>query len=338
MINMLFREKLYLINKEMIKRLYNLFNGKRKCYSDMKVQLSNNESRQVQFFNFWEEPFDEMYWNRWFEARPEILKDNPKMKVGMFSVFGKRDLIHHARCDVNIFYTAENVKSDSCSVYADNFLNEPMIGLSMGYDYFEHERYCRFPNWIDVFFNKQDEVASMCNRLRFPDVSSKTSFASCICSHDRNGLRSQMIDALSNIGTVSCPSKFRHNDDSLMNDYGDDKMEYLKSFYFNICPENSNCMGYVTEKLFQAIYSGCIPIYWGSYNRPEQEVLNQDAIILWKKDGDNSENLKLIRDLVDHPELMKEFLSQPRLLPTADEYILDRLNDVERKIKRIISK
>lgn len=321
----------------MLRKLYHLISNTRKYYSDLKKQLSENKFRQVQFYNFWEQPFDEMYWNRWFESRPDILKNNPNLKVGLFSVFGKRDLINYTKCDINIFYTAENVKSDLFSSYSDNFLNEPKIGLSMGYDYFEHERYCRFPNWIDVFFNKQDEVANMCNQLRYPDISKKSSFASCICSHDRNGLRSQMVDSLSNIGTVSCPSKFRHNDDSLIKDYGDDKMEYLKSFYFNICPENSNCMGYVTEKLFQAIYSGCIPIYWGSYNRPEQEVLNQDAIILWNKDGDNSRNLKLIKDLVDSPKLMDDFLSQPRLLPTAEEYILDRLNDVERRIKQLMS-
>lgn len=299
-------------------------------------QLKMNQGRQIQFYNFWQQPLDEMYWSRWFKARPELLCNKPNLKVGMFSVFGNRDVINHTDCDINIFYSAENLKSEPYWRYSDSFLAERKIGLSMGFDYFEHERYCRFPNWMDVFFVVQSDIPRVCNQLRYPDISNKTRFAALVSSHDRNGLRTNIMDMLEGIGRVSCPGKYHHNDDSLQNQFGDDKMAYLNQFHFNICPENSNAMGYVTEKVFQSIASGCVPIYWGSCNRPELEVLNQDAIIFWNPNGDNTASLRLIEDLVRSPMMMQEFLSQPRLLPTAEEYISDAMSRIEHRIKTII--
>ena len=296
-----------------------------------------NQGRQIQFYNFWQQPLDEMYWSRWFKDRPELLGDKPNMKVGLFSVFGDRDVINQMDCDVNVFYSAENLKSEPYWQYSDAFLSEPKIGLSMGFEYFEHERYCRFPNWMDVFFVVQSDIPTVCNRLRYPDVSNKSRFAALVSGHDRNGLRTNIMDALEGIDQISCPGKFRHNDDSLQNQFGDDKMAYLDQFQFNICPENSNAMGYVTEKVFQSIASGCIPIYWGSYNRPELDVLNQDAIIFWNTDGDNENSVRLIEDLVRSPKLVQEFLSQPRLVSTAEEYISDTMSQIEKRIETLIN-
>ena len=188
-----------------------------------------------------------------------------------------------------------------------------------------------------VFFLTLDEVKPVCAKLRYPDVSAKDRFASIVCSHDGGGFRSEIVDALDAVSPVSCPGRYRHNDDSLVTDYADDKMAYLKKFCFNICPENTNAYGYVTEKLFQAISSGCIPVYWGSYNRPEEDVLNRDAIIFWNRGGDNSSNIKLIEDLMASPSQMKEFMAQPRLLPTAEEYISDTMSDIEKRITNLLA-
>ncbi len=311
--------------------------NKKKKNSAFAEQLQMNQGRKIQFFNFWPQPLDEMYWSRWFKARPELLCNKPNLKVGMFSVFGNRDVINHTDCDINIFYSAENLKSEPYWRYSDSFLAERKIGLSMGFDYFEHERYCRFPNWMDVFFVVQSDIPRVCNQLRYPDISNKTRFAALVSSHDRNGLRTNIMNTLEEIGQVSCPGKYRHNDDSLQNQFGDDKMAYLNQFQFNICPENSNAMGYVTEKVFQSIASGCVPIYWGSYNRPELEVLNQNAIIFWNPNGDNEDSVKLIEDLVRSPKLMQEFFSQPRLVSTAEEYISDSMRQIEMRIETLIN-
>lgn len=318
----------------------NIFQPKRdksKIEENIKAQILQNKDKQIQFYNFWEQSYETMFWYRFLQARPHLL--NNKLRYGFYSVFGDRSIIHKTTTDINIFYSAENVKNRFN--YADHFLTENQIHLAMGFEYFEHERYIRFPNWMDVFFLKNEDIMTICNQLRFPNIENKQKFASCICSHDNikgaDGLRTSIIDALSEIDVVSCPGKFRHNDDSLVNAFNDNKLEYLKQFQFNICPENSNAMGYVTEKIFHAISAGCIPIYWGSYNRPELDVLNQDAIIFWNKDGDNTNAIKLIKELVTYPKLMNSFLEQPRLLPDAGEYIANRFEKVEKLFNDLVS-
>jgi len=43
-----------------------------------------------------------------------------------------------------------------------------------------------------------------------------------------------------------------------------DKIKTLNNFKFSICFENAEFEGYVTEKIFDSLYAGCIPIYLGA--------------------------------------------------------------------------
>ena len=64
---------------------------------------------------------------------------------------------------------------------------------------------------------------------------------------------------------------------------------------FNICPENTNVDGYVTEKLFQAFAAGCIPIYNGGGNFLEPGIINPKAIIYYTKEI-TEEELKAMQE------------------------------------------
>lgn len=45
----------------------------------------------------------------------------------------------------------------------------------------------------------------------------------------------------------------------------DKKADLLQKYKFNICYENISCWpGYITEKIFDSFFSGCVPIYWGA--------------------------------------------------------------------------
>lgn len=47
----------------------------------------------------------------------------------------------------------------------------------------------------------------------------------------------------------------------------ENKKEIFRNYKFAICYENiSNVNGYITEKIFDCFFSGCIPIYWGAKN------------------------------------------------------------------------
>jgi hypothetical protein len=44
----------------------------------------------------------------------------------------------------------------------------------------------------------------------------------------------------------------------------DDKLEAMTGFRFALCFENCVFPGYVTEKIFDCFFAGCIPVYWGA--------------------------------------------------------------------------
>lgn len=44
----------------------------------------------------------------------------------------------------------------------------------------------------------------------------------------------------------------------------DDKIKAMTSFRFALCFENCVFPGYVTEKIFDCFFAGCIPVYWGA--------------------------------------------------------------------------
>jgi len=50
-------------------------------------------------------------------------------------------------------------------------------------------------------------------------------------------------------------------------DWHDRKLAILRSYRFNLCLENTTCDYYCTEKIWDAIRAGCLPIYYGKNNR-----------------------------------------------------------------------
>lgn len=43
-----------------------------------------------------------------------------------------------------------------------------------------------------------------------------------------------------------------------------DKLEILKQYKFSICFENAIYGGWITEKIIDCLFAGCVPIYWGA--------------------------------------------------------------------------
>jgi alpha(1,3/1,4) fucosyltransferase len=47
----------------------------------------------------------------------------------------------------------------------------------------------------------------------------------------------------------------------------DNKKETMEKYKFSICYENAKDIpGYITEKIFDTFFAGCVPIYWGANN------------------------------------------------------------------------
>lgn len=165
---------------------------------------------------------------------------------------------------------------------------------------------------------------------------SERKFCAFLCSHGDRG-REMIMDELSKIGRVDSAGRWKHNDDSLKTKYADNKLKWLRNYRFNLTPENSNGNGYVTEKILDAISSGCIPIYWGSNNKPDPEIFNQDAIIFFKMNESNPDVIKLVDELNSNEKAYMDFACQRRLNADSADKIWGYFEILENKLREIIA-
>lgn len=253
--------------------------------------------------------------------------------IELFHAYGSSNKILTSNANMKIFFTMEAVKR--FGIYPIDYTD-----LSLGFNYIDSEKYVRLPLWIcsnfciseinkDNIYKRVIEI----NNAKFD----KTKFASLIATWGGIGnLRKIIYKNLSKIDRVSCPSSFMHNDDSLKNDFNDNKLEYLKQFKFNICPENCIEDGYITEKLFDAFNAGCIPIWNGDKNL-EYDVVNKNSVLYWEESSDNKSLLKEIELLNKDDELYNKFISQPRFnTNNATEYIYGQIKLLHEKIEELL--
>lgn len=260
--------------------------------------------------------------------------------IQYFSVFQKRNLIIKSKAKNKIFWTGEDVINNYTD-FSDHCLNES--SLSIGF-LPENEipenlryKYIRFPLWLLFYFINtpdntiptKDYINSIVKKINQTQYI-KTNFCALVAGHDRNGIRGYLKSQLSDISEVKSAGSYLHNDDSLTKKYNNNKIEYLKSFMFNICPENTSTNGYVTEKLFQSFDAGCIPIYNGGGNYIEPEVINPNAIIYFTPEK-SDQVINQVKELWQNPKYYSEFIKQPKLLDSSTDYIFNLIQEAKEK-------
>ncbi|MDD3008365.1 MAG: glycosyltransferase family 10 [Arcobacter sp.] len=78
----------------------------------------------------------------------------------------------------------------------------------------------------------------------------------------------------------------------------DSKKEVLEKYKFAICYENArDISGYITEKIFDCFFAGCVPIYWGANNIKEH--IPKDCFIDKRKFDSYEELYKYIKNISD---------------------------------------
>lgn len=97
------------------------------------------------------------------------------------------------------------------------------------------------------------------------------------------------------------------------------KIDILKNYAFNLCPENSLYPGYYTEKIPEAFLGGCLPISWTDQN--VKYDFNTNSFINLLDYSHNS--YEEIIDKLNDDLFLKKFIDQPLLLkkPNLDNEI-----------------
>jgi hypothetical protein len=313
----------------------NIYSVVKSIFKDYRI----NKGYNIRFYNFWRFSTPEEVWFYRF-IKHHGIDSGYKRKLNFYSVLGPIQGIKCRRRGVNIFFSGENLHVDRFKDYSDYFERQP-FDLSLGFDLVETEKYMRLPLWIHYMFEPEstyEDIQKRVEELSFSKPDNRTKFCSLVASHDWNGIRGQMIDALQSIGSIESAGRFQNNTDELHTMFKDNKLDYILQFKFNICPENSNADGYVTEKLFESIAAGCIPIYWGSNNQPEPDILNREAVLFWNNNGDNSQTLNKITEILADEKKYLEFVSQPRFSTNAADIIWSYFENFELILKELLLK
>lgn len=99
------------------------------------------------------------------------------------------------------------------------------------------------------------------------------------------------------------------------------KFDVLSRFRFCLCPENSLYPGYHTEKLIDAWYGGCVPLYSG--DRLLARDFNPAALLNYQDDLDLERFIARVRALEQDPQAYEAVRSQPLLTqrPSLDALV-----------------
>lgn len=260
------------------------------------------------------------------------------------SVFGNHLVLKFLLKILNtpsLFFSGENISLDRYYPYRDYLKNLPSLALGCN----DSPYAFRFPLWLNYIFTSK-EIASASledvkNKLKEIESNSflnKGRFAAMIARHDGFGIsRTSIVQSLSTIDLVSCAGKFLCNDDTLVEEFNDNKKAYLRNFIFNICPENSSAPNYVTEKVFEAFEAGCIPVYWGD-DTPEPDILNPKRIIFWQENSDNKANIQLIEGLYKDKKTREDFLKEPVFVEDADKVIYNYFLMLRKEVTNLFNK
>lgn len=334
----------------------------RTLYRRYRNPLTSTDGR-IRYYNWWnKQPADEIWFTNFLQKRG-FLERYPKAQFVFFSSLGnvnllRLDVLAHpfkGRCKhqhtgqsrqyVRIYFNGENNHYPGFAPYLHNLLDHRSIDLSLGFDYTDDPRYMRFPLWILEMFppeSTEEDIRRICDRLSHQQLETSRNRFCALVSGNRGPddpgaiLRTAMVQQLNAIAQVDCAGKLLHNTDELKTKFNDNKAEFLKQYRFYICPENASVEGYVTEKLFHCIGSGCIPIYWGADGNPEPDILNHDAILFWNPDGDNSALLHKIADLQHNPQQYKDFFEQPRLKDDAWQAVAAYFAELEKRLHNLL--
>ena len=202
---------------------------------------------KMRVLDWWNKDCEENFYNNFFiqilqKKYDVVYSDKPD-----FILYGPFGYEHLKYDCVRIFYTGENIRPDY-----------NIADYSMDFDYIEFEdRHLRLPHMFWVFCNETQQN-EMNNRVKWLDKKEK--FCCFVVSNGSlTEKRDNFFDALNTYKRVDSGGRWKNNIGGNI----DDKIEWLKSYKFNICFENGSHPGYLTEKLFDAFLAGCVPIYWG---------------------------------------------------------------------------
>jgi len=261
----------------------------------------------ISYVNMWKSPPEEYWFTKYFkqifDKDTRIVKPTEYPDILICSCMGPIQTPQSLRAKLKIFFYGENL--DIYPPYNNDKLIQTIFDMSIGFKNTDiSKNQIRFPLWMLYYpyysYDTNDNILTHIEKRRELSISSVTKQdASLVARHDFGGQRTILYNELSKHIKVWCPSQLFNNTPRI-SDGNEAKHLYIRDTLYNICPENSKFEGYHTEKIFQALEAGCIPIYWAG-SIPEPEILNTNCYCF--ADINHLDILKKqIQNIVKHPD------------------------------------
>ncbi|MGL2429958.1 glycosyltransferase family 10 domain-containing protein, partial [Helicobacter pylori] len=219
-----------------------------------------------------------------------------------------------------VFYTGENESP-----------NFNLFDYAIGFDELDfNNRYLRMPLYYDRLHRKAESVNDttapyklkadslyalkkpshhfkenhphLCAVVNNESDPLKRGFASFVASNPNAPKRNAFYDALNSIEPVTGGGSVRNT----LGYKVKNKSEFLSQYKFNLCFENSQGYGYVTEKILDAYFSHTIPIYWGSPSVAKD--FNPKSFVNVHDFNNFDEAIDYVRYLHTHPNAYLDML------------------------------
>lgn len=184
------------------------------------------------------------------------ISDNPDFLI--YSCFGSRH-VTFSNC-VKIFYAYENVFPN----FSECDYSLTLIDLQC------QNRHLRLtePIYKPQFTEKDREWLT---KRKFCNFISSRLAPGSEDIYDGTSLRPEFVTKLSSYKKVDCPGKVCNNMKDAIEplefgsgrDWRSAKYDFLKKYKFTLAIENTAMPGYISEKLYDPIRIGSVPIYWG---------------------------------------------------------------------------
>jgi hypothetical protein len=248
-------------------------------------------------------PIDEFFISA-LSTRYNVIRDdvNPNYLFFCDETFGTNNLKYDPNKVLKLFFTGENRRPWNYQAHA-----------AISYDHLDGPSNYRLPLYVveDWYLTAKLGLPSIQVVGRNPDTH-RPNFCSFVSANPASLDRNEAFHLLSQYKRVDSGGPLFNNIGHILPRGADaqvHKLQFMAGRKFNLCYENGSYPGYVTEKLFHALYAGVVPIYWGSSTVGLD--FNPDAFVSRHDFDTFEEMLDMVMRIDQNDELYEDMIHQP---------------------------
>ena len=299
-------EFLYFVLKK-YKQISNFLNEK---YNNKIFNISKNIKRNRKKISLYSvDLFNPEFHRLWLKNKLKdkfIIKfDKYKPDYLIYNIFGNEHL--------NVKYS----NSIKIAVFTENKIPDlSKVDYAIGQVHINYlDRYFKFPIFLWMNIKTLPEL-----RKKSLENSMKTKFCAAVISNNitTNGFREKFINELNKYKTIDMGGLFLNNIGGPVTN----KIEFLSSYKFSIAMENSEGDGYLSEKIYDSLASGTIPIYYGDFTL--DEYINPKTFILIKGERNIKEKIEYIKEIDNNNEKYLSILKENLLINENIDNIIEK--------------